>query len=120
MIDALESQVLTPNQGPNATVFIDIHTRVNSWSIAVLGHPYRVIYIHVSPAPPRISKISKSAEIATPVSQHLALERRNGPNPSDRSIGMPMGAHKTATEDKCDSSSAYLLSCGYHKPRKES
>ena len=60
------------------------------------------------------------AQIATPGSQNLSLERRNGPNPSDRSIGMPMGAHTTATEDKCDSSSAYLLSCGYHKPRKES
>ena len=79
-----------------------------------------LIELYISPAPLRISKIiSKSAQIATPGSQYLALERRNGPNPSDRSIGMPMGAHKTATEDKCDSSWAYLSSYIYPHPLPE-
>ena len=69
----------------------------------------------VPPTPsPRISKISKSAlEICSdrpPGAIIDALERRNGPHPSDRSIGMPVGAHETATEDKYDSSWAYLSS----------
>ena len=60
-------------------------------------------------------KSRKSAQIATPASQNLALERRKGPNYCDRRIGMPMGAHTMATEDKCDSSWAYLSSYIYHQ-----
>ena len=65
------------------------------------------------------SKKSRNLPRSTPGSQYLALERRNGPNPSDRRIGMPMGAHKTATEDKGDSSWANLSSYIYHQPLSE-
>ena len=62
------------------------------------------------------SQKSRNLPRSTSGSQYLALERRNGPNPSERSIGMPISAHKTATEDKCDSSWAYLSSYLYHQP----
>ena len=48
------------------------------------------------------------------------LEQRYGPNTSDRSFGTPLGAHKTATEDKCVSTWAYLSSYLYYHPLLES
>ena len=68
---------------------------------------YLSSYVYHKP----LSENQKSRNLprTTPGSQNLAaLERRNEPNPSDRSIGMPVRAHKTATEDKCDRSWAYL------------
>ena len=79
-----------------------------------------LIELYISPAPPRISKISKICPDRDPREPNLALEQRNGPNPNDQSLGMPMGAHNTATEDKCDSSWAYLSSYIYHQPLPES
>ena len=73
---------------------------------------YLSSYIYQQPRP-ESQKSQKSAQIATPGSQNLALERRNGPNPIDRSIGMPMCAHETTTEDKCDCSWEYLSSYIY-------
>ena len=80
---------------------------------------YFASYIYHQPLP-QSKKFSKSAQIAIPGSQNLALERRNGPNPCDRCIGEPWWAHKTATEDKCDSSWAYLSSYIYRQPLPES
>ena len=74
---------------------------------------YRVIYV-TSPA--QNLKNLENLPRTTPGSQNLALEGHNGPNPSDRSIEMPLGAHKMATEDKCDSSWAYLSTYIYHQP----
>ena len=50
------------------------------------------------------------------------LEQRIGPNPSERSFGKSLLVHCTskATDDKCDSSWAYLSSYVYHQPRPES
>ena len=88
-------------------------TRLRKTSVIVVGHTYRVIHIT------SLAQNLKNLLRTTPGSQNLALARRNGPNPSDRSIGKPMCAHKTATEDKCDSSWAYLSSYLYHQPRPE-
>ena len=48
------------------------------------------------------------------------LERRIGTNSSKRSFGKSASVHQLATEDKCDSSSAYLSRCVYHQPIPES
>ena len=42
--------------------------------------------------------------------------RRIGTNPGERGFGEPMMVHDKATEDKCDSSWAYLSSYIYHQP----
>ena len=57
---------------------------------------------------------------STPGSQNLALERRHGPNLSERNIEIPTGAHMMAAEDKCASTWAYLSSYIYPKPLRES
>ena len=63
---------------------------------------YLSSYVYHKP----LSENQKSRNLprTTPGSQNLALDRQNGPDPSDRRVGMPMGAHNTATEDKWDSS----------------
>ena len=71
-------------------------------------------FIYHKPLPG--SQKSRNLSRMTPGNQNLSLGRRNGQNPSDRSIEMPMGAHETATEDKCGSSWAYLSSYIYHQP----
>ena len=63
-----------------------------------------------------MKKNSKIGPDRSPGPSIDAVEGHSGTNPSDRSIGMPKGAHKTATEDKCDSSWAYLSSYIYHQP----
>ena len=80
---------------------------------------YLSSYVYHQPLP-ESKKSRKSAQIATPGSQNLALERQNGPNYCDRSIGVPMRARKTATEDKCASTWAYISSYIYHQPLLES
>ena len=50
----------------------------------------------------------------TPIADDL--ERRIGPNPSERSFGKSLLVYCKATKDKCDSSWAYLSSYVYHQP----
>ena len=105
------------NLGPSVSNLGYTYTEVVVCSIAVDRHTYRLLYIT------RPSQNLKNLKICPerprgPIIDDL--ERRNGRNPSDRSIGMPMGAHKTATEDKGDSSWAYLSSYLYHQPCTES
>ena len=82
----------------------------------VVGQTYRVIYIT------SLSQNLKNLEICPdrdPREQNLALERRNGPNPSERSFGRSILVHSKATEDKYGISWVYLSSYGYHQPAQK-
>ena len=95
--------------------YVPIRRLRKTW-VVVVGHTYRIIYIT---SPVQNLQNLENLPRTTPGSQNLALARRNGPNPSDRSIGKSMCAHKAAMEDKCDSSWAYLSNYLYHQPRPE-
>ena len=77
-----------------------------------------LVELLIPPAPPRIKKTFKICPERPSGARIDDLERRNGSNPSNRCIGKPISA-RTATEDKCGSSWAYLLSYSYHQPLLE-
>ena len=113
---ALATMGQIPATEPLGSRWVPIR-RLRKTGVIVVGHTYRVLYIT---SPSENLKNLENVLRTTPGSQYLARERQYGPNPSDRSIGQPVGAHKTATEDKCHSSWAYLSSYRYHQPLPES
>ena len=78
---------------------------------------YLSSYLYRQPLPE--SRKLQNLPRTTLGSQNLSLERRNGPNPSDRCIGKLAYAQETTTEDKCNGRWVYLWSYLYRQPLPE-